>query len=72
MASNKKPSRAEKAVSDAQKKASGTKSSAKNTKSAPKKNTKKESPVKSEYTRFRMPGYAITAIVSAILFVLFL
>ena len=72
MASNNKASRAEKAVSNAKKQASGSKSTGKATKTSAKNPVKKESAVKTEYTRFRMPGYAITAIVSLILFVLFL
>ena len=79
MASTNKPSRAEKAVSDAQKKASAGKSDAKSTKnkskaaekSAKAKSKGKEPAVQNELTRFRMPGYAIVAIVSLILFVLF-
>ena len=77
MASTKKPSRAEKAVSEAQKKASGSKTT-KNTsktsdkKAADKKTAKKETPVKNAYSRPRLPGYAVTAIASFILFVLFI
>ena len=71
MASKQKPSRAEKVVSEAQKKASGTKSGTKNTKSTSTKG-KKEPVVQNEMTRFKMPGYAVVAIISLILFVLFL
>ena len=79
MASTNKPSRAEKAVSDVQKKASAGKSDSKSTKNSSKaaeksakaKSKGKEPVVQNELTRFRMPGYAIVAIVSLILFVLF-
>ena len=70
MASNQKPTRAEKAVSDAQKKASGSKSGTKNTKNT-QTAKKKEPVVQNELTRFKLPGYAVVAIVSLILFVLF-
>ena len=70
MASNQKPSRAEKAVSQMQKKSSVGKNAAKNNNTT-KKSKKNEPVVDTEYTRFRMPGYAIVAIFSLILFVLF-
>ena len=79
MAEKKTPSRAEKAVSDAKKKASTTTSNSGNSKSAskPKKNTtpaKKFGKVKTEYDKggSSIPVNIIVAIVSLVLFGLFL
>ena len=75
MATKKKTSRAEQAVSNAKKKTSGGKSTAKNTKKSSDgkkdKAPEKRAVVKTEYDRPRMASNWQVAIVSVILFVLF-
>ncbi len=69
MASNKKQTRADQAVSEAKKKTSGGKSTAKN--NSKKKNDDKKSVVKTEYDRTKIPANWTVAIVSMVLFILF-
>ena len=69
MASTKKPTRAEQAVSEAKKKTSGGKSTAKTTKSNSKKETK--SLVKTEYDQSRIPSNWVIAAISLLLFMAF-
>ena len=69
MASNKKQTRADQAVSEAKKKTSGGKSTAKN--NTKKKNDEKKSVVKTEYDRTKIPANWTVAIVSMALFILF-